>query len=109
MDPRVLNSACTTLLAITIAIGGDGPRLRADVVDLTGGGRIEGKVIQSDDSDKSTFVIDLADGGRLTIARSQVARIDTTTDAEAEYQKLAHSSPDTVEAHEKLAEWCKQH
>jgi hypothetical protein len=96
-------------VAIAFAIGGVGATCRADVVDLAGGGRIEGKVIQSDGSDKTTFVIDLADGGRLTIARSQVARIDTTTDAEAEYQKLAHSSPDTVEAHEKLAEWCKQH
>ena len=53
--------------------------------------------------------IELAAGGRLTIPRSQVARVDATSDAEAEYQKLARSSPDTVDAHWKLAEWCREH
>ncbi len=82
---------------------------RADVVDLAGGGRVEGKVQPAEEGDKSTFVIDLADGGRLTLPRSQVTRIDSTSDVEAQYQKLALTSPDTVEAHEKMAEWCRQH
>lgn len=97
------------LVAFAIAIFGCAGIARADVFDLAGGGRLEGKVIQVDDADKSTYVIDLANGGRLTIARSQVTRIDTTSEAETEYQKLALTSPDTVEGHEKLAEWCKQH
>lgn len=80
----------------------------ADVIELASGGRLDGKVVESDD-DKSQFTIDLATGGRLTIARSQVARIDTTSDSEAEYEKLAHASPDTVDAHAKMAEWCRQH
>ncbi len=83
--------------------------IRADVVDLAGGGRVEGKVQPPEGGDKSTFVIDLTDGGRLTLPRSQVTRIDSTSDAEAQYQKLALTSPDTVEGHEKMAEWCRQH
>jgi hypothetical protein len=107
---RVQNRGkASSLASLAFAVCCSCSTLRADVVDLAGGGRLEGKVIPSEDSDKSTFVIELAGGGRLTIARSQVARIDTTTDAEAEYQKLAHSSPDTIESHEKLAEWCRQH
>src|SRR4051812_6300833 len=106
---RVHNRGTASSLALAFAVAGSCGTLRADVIDLAGGGRLEGKVIQSGDSDKTTFVIELAGGGRLTIARSQVARIDTTTDAEAEYQKLARSSPDTIESHEKLAEWCRQH
>lgn len=82
---------------------------RADVIELTSGGQLEGKIVQSDDGDKSAFIIDLAAGGRVTIPRSEVTRVDATNDAEAEYQKLARSSPDTVEAHSKLAEWCRQH
>lgn len=82
---------------------------RADVIELTSGGQLEGKIVQSDDGDKLVFIIDLAVGGRVTIPRSEVTRVDATNDAEAEYQKLARSSPDTVEAHWKLAEWCRQH
>lgn len=82
---------------------------RADVIELTSGGQLEGKIIQPVDGDKSAFIIDLAGGGRVTIPRSEVTRVDATNDAEAEYQKLARSSPDTVEAHWKLAEWCRQH
>jgi hypothetical protein len=82
---------------------------RADVIELTSGGRLDGKVVQSDEADKSLFTIDLAAGGRLTIPRSQVARVDTTSETEAEYEKLAHASPDTVDAHWNMAEWCRQH
>ncbi|MCI0334362.1 MAG: HEAT repeat domain-containing protein [Planctomycetes bacterium] len=81
---------------------------RADVFELKGGGRVEGQIVATADGDKSQYVIELTAGGRLTLPRSQVARIDTTTASEAEYQKLARSSPDTVEAHWKLAEWCRE-
>jgi hypothetical protein len=80
----------------------------ADIIELASGGRLDGKVVPSED-DKSQFTIDLAAGGRLTIPRSQVARIDTISETEAEYEQLAHASPDTVDAHWKMAEWCRQH
>jgi len=83
--------------------------VRADIIELTSGGRLDGKIIQSDDSDTSTFLIELTAGGRLAIPRSQVTRIDSISDAEAEYSKLAYTSPDTIVAHEKLAEWCREH
>jgi hypothetical protein len=82
---------------------------RADVFELTGGGRLEGKLLPADDASKLNCTIELSAGGRVTIARSQVAKIDTVTDAVAEYQKLARTSPDTVEAHWQLAEWCREH
>jgi HEAT repeats len=96
-------------IAHLIACVGVCAAARADVIDLTNGGRVEGKIVQSENADKATFVVDLTGGGRLTIPRTQVARIDLTSDAEAEYQKLARSSPDTVDEHWKLAEWCRQH
>lgn len=83
----------------------------ADVFELQNGGRLNGRPVASDDDksqDKSKYVIELTGGGRVTIPRSQVTRIDSTTDVEAEYAKLAHSSPDTPEAHRKMAEWCRQ-
>jgi hypothetical protein len=91
----------TSLQCITAA--------HADVFELAGGGRFEGKLLPSDDANKSAYTIELATGGRLTIPRSEVTKIDNVSDAEAEYQKLARSSPDTIESHWKLAEWCREH
>src|SRR6267378_3997880 len=68
---------------------------RADVFELTGGGRLEGKLLPADDAGKLNCTIELSAGGRVTIARSQIAKIETVTDATAEYQKLARTSPDT--------------
>jgi hypothetical protein len=82
---------------------------RADVFELVGGGRLEGKLAQSADADKSNYVIELSTGGRVTIARSQVTKIDNISDVEAQYEKLVRTSPDTVESHWKLAEWCRGH
>jgi HEAT repeats len=93
------------VLALSAAAGSGA---RADVVELANGGRIEGRATEAADGDRSQYVIDLAAGGRLTIPRSQVARVETTSPVDAEYEKLARSSPDTVEAHWKLAEWCRE-
>src|SRR3954471_683595 len=81
----------------------------ADVYELTNGGRLEGSLAPADDAGKLNCTIELSTGGRVTIARSQIAKIETITDAVAEYQKLARTSPDTAEAHWKMSEWCREH
>src|SRR5689334_8852589 len=67
---------------------------RADVFELTSGGRLEGKLLAADDANKLNCTIELSAGGRVTIARSQIAKIETVTDDVAEYLKLARTSPD---------------
>jgi hypothetical protein len=37
-----------------------------------------------------------------------VARVDAISEAEAEYEKLARTAPDTVAGHWKLVEWCRE-
>ena len=85
------------------------PAALADVFELANGGRVEGKLLQSDDKSKLNCVIELAAGGKITVARSQITKIEFVNDTAAEYQRLARTSPDTVEAHLKLAEWCRDH
>jgi HEAT repeats len=77
---------------------------RADVFQFDGGGRVEGRLLDSA-ADSATVVIELAAGGRLTVPRSRITSIESV---DAEYEKLARSSPDTVESHMKLAEWCRE-
>ncbi len=96
-----------TLLAVaTVAVSNCA---LGDTLELTNGGRVEGRIVVDAAADKKKYVIELAAGGRLTIPRSQVARIDTTSEFETEYAELARKSPDTIEAHWKLAEWCREH
>jgi hypothetical protein len=80
------------------------PPARADVLELTNGGRIEGRLVESS-GDGADYVIEMA-AGRVAIARSQVARAEVTSTAEAEYAAIARESPDSVEAHWKLYQWC---
>jgi hypothetical protein len=79
-----------------------------DVLELANGGRVEGRLVDAPDGTKTNVVIELVAGGTLVIPRSQVARVDSTSDAEAEYAELARTTADTVEAHWKLAEWCRE-
>lgn len=82
--------------------------LYGDVLELSGGGRIEGRVISQPQDKEGNYVVEVAAGGRLTIPRSQVTRVRTTSNLDDEYEKKARSSPDTVEAHWKLVEWCRE-
>jgi tetratricopeptide (TPR) repeat protein len=80
---------------------------RADVVELAGGGRIEGRLLEDQKTD-TALVIQTPSGVRLTIPRSEIERVDSVSQVQAQYEALAHASPDTVEAHWKLAEWCRE-
>jgi hypothetical protein len=96
------------ILALAVPVGLRECAARADTIELAGGGRIEGRVVESAEADQSKYVIELAGGGRVTVPRTEVQRIDTLTEDEAAYQKLARTAPDTVAAHWKLAEWCRE-
>ena len=81
---------------------------RADTFELDNGGRVEGRILDDQKTDV-VFVIETPDGARLTIRRSQIAHVDSVSDDEAQYEALARTSPDTVDAHWKLAQWCREH
>jgi hypothetical protein len=98
-----------TILSYIIICASNRAPLRADVIELASGGRLDGKVLPSDEASKSLYTIELAAGGRMTIPRAQVSKIVTISEAQAEYQKRARTSPDTVDGHWKLAEWCREH
>lgn len=77
----------------------------ADVVELKNGGRVEGQVV--DNGDRNTIQVKLIDGGRMTVERSQVARVVTVSPAEEEYRRRAPRVADTVPAQWELAMWCR--
>jgi hypothetical protein len=94
--------------ALLLCVAAGAMPAMADVIELSGGGQLEGKILPNDESNRLTSTIELASGGRVTVSRSQITKIDPVSDVEAEYNKVARSSPDTVESHWKLAEFCRQ-
>lgn len=80
----------------------------ADVVHLKNGGQVEGRVLDDDRSPPGPYVVETASGGRITLERSQVDRIDRQSELDEQYQQRARAAPDTVEAHWRLAQWCRK-
>jgi hypothetical protein len=95
------------LTAAAAAIGAATGYAFADVLDLSNGGHIEGRLLEDQTTD-TALVIETAAGVRLTIPRSEISRVDSVSKVQAEYESLAHASPDTVEAHWRLAKWCRE-
>jgi hypothetical protein len=82
--------------------------VRADVFHLTGGGRIEGELLNAEESPRTTYVVRLASGGTVTLARKQVERVENRSAAEKAYRQMRVETPDTIEGHAKLAEFCRK-
>lgn len=77
----------------------------AEVFVLSAGGRIEGTLVNRDESPREKYVIQTATG-QLTLAKSQVEQVLYPKPAELEYDRICSTFPDTVEGQLKLAAWC---
>ncbi|KPJ55986.1 MAG: hypothetical protein AMS16_03180 [Planctomycetes bacterium DG_58] len=76
----------------------------ADVVHLTDGGKLEGKVIDAGDVVKVVTRM-----GTVTLPKDRVAKIEKKkTSAELYKEKVAAVADNDAESHYKLAMWCKQ-
>jgi len=104
----------SSVIAVTICLVGrggiDGKSLYADTVTLHGGGRIVGQIINSPEGQTDeTVTIQTEDQAIISIPKSEVKEIISLSEVQAEYQRLRQQTPDTVEGHWKLAEWCRDH
>jgi hypothetical protein len=80
----------------------------AEVFVLANGGRVTGELVNRDESPRQRYVVLVADGGKVTFEPSQVQQVLRQKPDEAEYERIAPSYADTVEAQWELAEWCRQ-
>src|SRR5262249_9014661 len=75
---------------------------------LASGGEIRGKFLNVEERPRKQFVIETTSGGKLTLAKEDVAEFTKKPAREVEYERLRPTYPDTVEGQMALAEWCKQ-
>lgn len=80
---------------------------QADVFELEDGGQIVGTLIEHGEHGES--VIRSESGALVTLEEGQIRKVVRVSDDLLEYQQRSRTMPDTVEAHHRLAAWCKQH
>lgn len=92
------------------------PELSADVIKLKDGGEIRGTVKPADpkvrrekDAVTNEVLIESLTGAEIVVAREEVVFITKRPRNVEEYESLARSVDDTVEARWQLAEWCRKH
>lgn len=86
----------------------------ADTVILHKGGRIVGTVVESPaeaspNPAEEVITVQTEDGAIVALPKDEVQEVVRLSQVEAEYEKLRRETPDTVEGHWKLADWCREH
>ncbi len=81
-----------------------------DTIILKSGGQVTGAVLSEENPGNEEAVrIQTKDNIVLSIPREEIADIIRVSPVEAEYEQLKAQTPDTVEGHFKLADWCRDH
>ncbi len=91
------------LLAISALCG----LCRADVLLLKNGGRIQGTLVNPDQSPRTTYEMQ-SGGARISVKLDQVEEFIAASDAERRYEILLKKMPDSARGNWKLAEWCRE-
>jgi len=94
-----------TFLLLSAAL----PPASAEVLVLTGGGRVTGQWLNRDESPRKQYVIKVDDGSKVTVAADQVRQVLRPRSDEAEYERIRPTYPDTADAQWELAQWCRSH
>lgn len=84
------------------------PMLRADVVVLKSGGRVEGELLKADETARDGFyIVKTTAGGMLRLDKIHVDHVERLSDAERKYAEYLPKMPDTIDGHWTMAEWCR--
>lgn len=93
---------CFAATAITVS------SVSADVVQLRGGGQVEGSVARIDPGKAPYAVVQVDDRIKVAIPESQINRV-AEAEKLAEYREKVAATPAEAEQHYELARWCKQY
>jgi hypothetical protein len=97
-----------TNLAVLLMLSGAGRTVSAEVFVLANGGRMVGELVNRDESPREKFVIQPADGARITLDAAAVKQVIRPKPDELEYEKIRPTYPDTAAGQWELAQWCRE-
>lgn len=81
----------------------------ADVFVLVGGGRLVGELLNREESPRQKYIIQVADGAKVTLEPAQVEKVLHPRPEEIEYDRIRPTYPDTAAAQWEIAQWCREH
>ena len=102
---RIATRASIVWLFFSLCI----PCCRADLLELKTGARLRGTWLNPSDPPPDVYEFSTLQGARLRIARTQVVKVQREKPAAMKHDLSAPRVEDTVDAHWKLAEWCRTH
>jgi len=79
-----------------------------EIFVLVNGGRIEGDILNLEESPRKRYVIKTTSGAQMTLGKAQVKNVIHRNANEIEYEKVRPRYPDTIEGQWGLAEWCRE-
>lgn len=82
-------------------------QVKADVLLLKTGGRIEGTVLNPDEAPRREYVVKLDSGGRVTLAAEQISKFMPASEYQRRYRDLIKKMPATANGNWKMSVWCK--
>jgi hypothetical protein len=103
MHPRSTQLALAMLAALLASSSA-----RGDVFMLTSGGRVTGEWVNRGGSLQEPYRVRTASGLLLSLERGHVDEVVAQRPELLEYERLAPTVDDTVDAQWKLAEWCRE-
>src|SRR5690349_8888141 len=98
----------TTIVFFASCVCAGGLSARAENFLLANDGQVTGELLNREETPRQKYVIRTADGATIALDKAQVKQVVTQSAAEAEYEKIAPTYPDTAEEQWRLAEWCKE-
>lgn len=94
------------IIAAVITLGGCAVA-QAEIFHLSSGGTIEGKLLNPDESPRSTFQVQ-TDSGTLVLGRTTVREVVAFSAQLKQYEEFLPRMPDTIEGQFQMAKWCDQ-
>ncbi len=85
------------------------PAAAADVFVLAGGGQITGELLNRDESPRRQYVVQTADGAKVTLDAAQVQKSFTRGPRKPSTSGFGPRTPTRPTAQWELAAWCREH
>ena len=82
---------------------------RAEVFVLSGGGRVTGELVNRNESPRKHYIVQVADGAKVTLDATEVEQVLRPRPEEIEYERIRPTYADTAAAQWELAQWCREH
>ena len=107
-SPSLMKPIVATLTAILL-LSAAVCTAAAEVFVLAGGGRVAGELVNRKESPRRQYIVQLAEGAKITLDAAQVQQVLRPRAEEIEYERIRPTYADTAPAQWELAQWCREH